>query len=146
MIWHGNPYIFTICILKQPIMYGLFPNSTGTWFLFWHRLEILVSYNFFFILLFPRYIQSFVRTYSWLAGFLSGSLKKVLLFQNLASGMRITLHQLMVLLIFLTKCGRRGRVGEEGHQGLMRHLTPTRGGKMLKTVLRLLSLINSCFL
>ncbi|NP_001266056.1 uncharacterized protein LOC101493917 [Cicer arietinum] len=32
---------------------------------------------------------------------------KVLLFRNLVSGMRVTLHQLMAILTFSTKCGRR---------------------------------------
>jgi hypothetical protein len=36
-----------------------------------------------------------------------GSLIKVLLFQSLVTGMRVTLHQLMATLTFSTKCVRR---------------------------------------
>ena len=77
-----------------------------------------------------------VKTCSWLFGFLPGSPRKVLQFQNLARGMRTTLHQLRVLLTFLIKWGRSGRLEWTGYLGLMRYLTITLGGKILMTVLR----------
>lgn len=75
-------------------------------------------------------------------GFCCDSLIKGLQFLNLGIGMRITLHQLMVTLTFLTKCERRETVQEEQACKVLPRRETIRG-QLIMTVSRVVAFLGA---